>query len=123
MAVDPNLPGDCRKNQVRMIENIQVDVERIAAKAKRANLTLATVESCTAGALACALAEPAGAGETFQGGIVVYSWKAPSRKSARRQCLRRSGLQSASQTEAARGGITGTHTFRSHWSTPIGVPG
>jgi nicotinamide-nucleotide amidase len=78
MAVSPNCPGTAEKIQVRINEAIQVDVERIVAKAKRANLTLATVESCTAGALACALAEPAGAGETFQGGLVVYTKESKS---------------------------------------------
>ena len=41
--------------------------------AKSKKLTLLTVESCTAGALACALAEAEGAGEVLHGGFVVYS--------------------------------------------------
>ena len=49
------------------------EAQRLVGLARSKNLTLVTVESCTAGALACALAEAEGAGEVFHGGFVVYS--------------------------------------------------
>jgi PncC family amidohydrolase len=39
---------------------------------------VATVESCTAGALACLLADAEGAGDVFHGGFVVYTKAAKS---------------------------------------------
>jgi len=42
-------------------------------KARDRKLTLATAESCTAGALATLLADAPGAGGVFHGGFVVYS--------------------------------------------------
>ena len=39
---------------------------------------MATVESCTAGALACLLADAEGAGDVFHGGFVVYTKAAKS---------------------------------------------
>jgi nicotinamide-nucleotide amidase len=50
--------------------------ERAAAvlrKAKAANKTLATAESCTAGALAVLLADAPHAAQMFHGGFVVYT--------------------------------------------------
>jgi PncC family amidohydrolase len=41
--------------------------------AQQRKMTVITVESCTAGALACALAEAEGASDTLQGGFVVYT--------------------------------------------------
>jgi PncC family amidohydrolase len=53
--------------------DLKAEAERVVGLAKSKKLTLLTVESCTAGALACALAEAEGAGEVFHGGFVVYS--------------------------------------------------
>ena len=50
-------------------------VERLAEN----GLTLATAESCTGGALACAFAATPGSGEIFQGGFVCYSKRAKER--------------------------------------------
>jgi nicotinamide-nucleotide amidase len=41
--------------------------------AQQRKMTMITVESCTAGALACALAEAEGASGTLHGGFVVYT--------------------------------------------------
>ena len=56
-----------------MADDLQTDARRIMEMAKRRSLTLATAESCTAGALVHLLAEAPGAGETLHGGFVVYS--------------------------------------------------
>ena len=48
------------------MEDLKAEAERLVGLAKSKKLTLLTVESCTAGALACALAEAAG--EVFHGG-------------------------------------------------------
>jgi len=53
--------------------DLKAEAERVVGLAKSKKLTLLTVESCTAGALACALAEAEGAGEVLHGGFVVYS--------------------------------------------------
>ena len=54
-----------------------IPLEQRAAKvvelAKAAKVTLATAESCTAGALAMLLADAPGAAERFHGGFVVYT--------------------------------------------------
>lgn len=42
-------------------------------RAHERNLTLVTVESCTAGALACALSRADGASQVLHGGFVVYT--------------------------------------------------
>ena len=47
--------------------------ERTLGLAKSVGCTLATVESCTAGALAALLADAPGASECFHGGFVVYT--------------------------------------------------
>jgi len=47
--------------------------ERLLRGAQQRKLTLLTVESCTAGALACALAQVEGAAQTLHGGFVVYT--------------------------------------------------
>jgi PncC family amidohydrolase len=49
------------------------EVNRIAHLAQAAELTLVTVESCTAGALAHALSETEGASDFLHGGFVVYT--------------------------------------------------
>jgi PncC family amidohydrolase len=49
------------------------EVNRIARLAHTAKLTLVTVESCTAGALANALSEAEGASDFLHGGFVVYT--------------------------------------------------
>ncbi len=46
--------------------------------ARSRKITLVTVESCTAGALASAIAEAEGAGEVFHGGFVTYSKESKS---------------------------------------------
>jgi len=46
---------------------------KVIKQAKAAGVTLATVESCTAGALAVLLADAPEAGKQFQGGFVVYT--------------------------------------------------
>ena len=60
------------------MEDLKAEAERLVGLAKSKKLTLLTVESCTAGALACALAEAEGAGEVFHGGFVVYSKESKS---------------------------------------------
>jgi nicotinamide-nucleotide amidase len=47
--------------------------ERTLGLAKSVGCTLATVESCTAGALAALLADAPGASESLHGGFVVYT--------------------------------------------------
>jgi nicotinamide-nucleotide amidase len=47
--------------------------KRVLEAAKARNLTLATAESCTAGAIASALAASPPAGDLFHGGVVAYS--------------------------------------------------
>ena len=56
-----------------MTDDLRTDALRIMQLAKQRSLTLATAESCTAGALVHLLAEAPGAGETLHGGFVVYS--------------------------------------------------
>ena len=60
-----------------MTKSTQTDLEHRAADLIKAahehSLTLATAESCTAGALAHLLANAPGAGESFHGGFVVYT--------------------------------------------------
>jgi nicotinamide-nucleotide amidase len=60
------------------MEDLKAEAERLVGLAKSKKLTLITVESCTAGALACALAEAEGAGEVFHGGFVTYSKESKS---------------------------------------------
>lgn len=47
--------------------------QRLVARAINLNMTIATAESCTAGALAVTLADSKGGGIAFQGGFVVYT--------------------------------------------------
>lgn len=56
-----------------MADDLQTDALRIMEMAKQRSLTLATAESCTAGALVHLLAEAPGAADTLHGGFVVYS--------------------------------------------------
>ena len=46
---------------------------RILAAAKACNLTFATAESCTAGAIAFALSASSPAEDLFHGGVVAYT--------------------------------------------------
>ena len=52
---------------------LEAAAERTLGLAKSVGCTLATVESCTAGALAALLADAPGASERFHGGFVVYT--------------------------------------------------
>jgi nicotinamide-nucleotide amidase len=52
--------------------------ERVIRSAKSQGRSVATVESCAAGALAGLLAEAEGAGDAIHGGVVVYSKAAKS---------------------------------------------
>jgi nicotinamide-nucleotide amidase len=56
-----------------MSDDVEQCARRVLEAAQRRGLTLATAESCTAGALAALLADAPGAGECFHGGFVVYS--------------------------------------------------
>jgi nicotinamide-nucleotide amidase len=56
-----------------MEDDLEAAARRVIELAKQRSLTLATAESCTAGALVHFLAEAPGAGETLHGGFVVYS--------------------------------------------------
>lgn len=47
--------------------------QRAVSRALEHELTLVTVESCTAGALACALSRADGASQVLHGGLVVYT--------------------------------------------------
>jgi nicotinamide-nucleotide amidase len=58
------------------MDDLKVEAERVVGLAKTKKLTFLTVESCTAGALACALAEAEG--EVFHGGFVTYSKESKS---------------------------------------------
>jgi nicotinamide-nucleotide amidase len=53
--------------------DLEAAAERLVCLARQARLTLLTVESCTAGALACALSQAEGAAQTVHGGFVVYT--------------------------------------------------
>jgi nicotinamide-nucleotide amidase len=58
---------------MHVADDLQTDARRIMEMAKQRSLTLATAESCTAGALVYLLAEVPGAGDTLHGGFVVYT--------------------------------------------------
>jgi nicotinamide-nucleotide amidase len=58
---------------MHVADDLQTDARRIMEMAKKRSLTLATAESCTAGALVHLLAEVPGAGDTLHGGFVVYT--------------------------------------------------
>jgi PncC family amidohydrolase len=53
--------------------DLEAAAERLVRQAQQRKLTLLTVESCTAGALARALSEVEGAAQTLHGGFVVYT--------------------------------------------------
>jgi nicotinamide-nucleotide amidase len=57
---------------------LKESAERLVRSAKSQGRSVATVESCTAGALACLLADAEGAGDVFHGGFVVYTKAAKS---------------------------------------------
>ena len=52
---------------------VLAEAEQLVRRAKDASLTVLTVESCTAGALASALAAAEGASNVLHGGFVVYT--------------------------------------------------
>lgn len=52
--------------------------DRVVRSARSRGRTVATVESCTAGALACVLADAEGATDVFHGGFVAYTKTAKS---------------------------------------------
>ena len=56
-----------------MKRRLQAEAQKLVALAKERSLTLATAESCTAGALVHLLADVPGGGEVLHGGFVVYS--------------------------------------------------
>lgn len=56
-----------------MADDLRTQAFRIMQMANLRSLTVATAESCTAGALVHLLAEAPGAGEALHGGFVVYS--------------------------------------------------
>lgn len=58
---------------------VEALVCRIVRRLADEGLTLATAESCTGGALACALSATRGSGEIFPGGFVCYSKRAKER--------------------------------------------
>jgi nicotinamide-nucleotide amidase len=55
------------------MSELSAAVDHTMHLAQQRKMTVITVESCTAGALACALAEAEGASDTLQGGFVVYT--------------------------------------------------
>src|SRR5262245_35019510 len=56
-----------------MRRSLAKHAEAIIKEAQARHLTLATVESCTAGSLGLLLADAPGAGNVFHGGFIVYS--------------------------------------------------
>jgi nicotinamide-nucleotide amidase len=56
-----------------MSERSEVLAKRVVEAANAGGLSLATAESCTAGAIASALAAAPGAGNCVHGGVVAYS--------------------------------------------------
>jgi nicotinamide-nucleotide amidase len=74
--MDPKPPIKERAWTVRLLIAMH-DLRAVATQtmrlAQKRGLTLITVESCTAGALACALSEIEGAAETLHGSFVVYT--------------------------------------------------
>ena len=52
---------------------LQAASDRLVGLARQRKLTVVTVESCTAGALANVLSQAEGAAQTLQGGFVVYT--------------------------------------------------
>lgn len=68
-ALNEEAEGD----EGRAVDDLKAEAERLVGLAKSRKLTLLTVESCTAGALACALANAKGAGDVLHGGFVVYT--------------------------------------------------
>jgi hypothetical protein len=56
-----------------MPEALKEHSERIMRLARARRMTIATVESCTAGSLAQLLSQAEGASETLHGGFIVYT--------------------------------------------------
>jgi PncC family amidohydrolase len=61
-----------------MSESLKELADRVVRSARSRGRTVATVESCTAGALASLLAEGEGASDVLHGGFVVYTKAAKS---------------------------------------------
>jgi nicotinamide-nucleotide amidase len=61
------------RSGVLSMHNLENAATLTMRRAQTNGLTLITVESCTAGALSCALAEVEGASETLHGSFVVYT--------------------------------------------------
>src|SRR5688572_13704481 len=53
--------------------SLQGQAEQVVTLARNRHMSLATVESCTAGALVHLLSQAEGASETLHGGFVVYT--------------------------------------------------
>lgn len=56
-----------------MSDHLKARAEEIVALARRRRMTLATVESCTAGLLAHLLSKAEGASDVLHGGFIVYT--------------------------------------------------
>jgi len=56
-----------------MAEALKSRAQEIVKLARERKMTLATVESCTAGTLAHLLSQPEGASEVLHGGFIVYT--------------------------------------------------
>lgn len=73
----PSTPGEQNPRAVRsysdMLDNINDLSQRIMRLARERRVTVAAVESCTAGALAHLLSQAEGASDTLHGGFVVYT--------------------------------------------------
>jgi nicotinamide-nucleotide amidase len=59
--------------EIHAVEDLEASTHLVMEMAKQRSLTLATAESCTAGALVHLLAEAPGAGDLLHGGYVVYT--------------------------------------------------
>jgi nicotinamide-nucleotide amidase len=56
-----------------MTESLKAIAQRVVRLARERRMTLATVESCTAGSLAHLLSQTEGAGDALHGGFIVYT--------------------------------------------------
>ena len=69
-----------------MSEALKARVQEIVRLARERKMTLATVESCTAGTLAHLLSQGEGASDVLHGGFIVYT---KENKTAAVACRRR----------------------------------
>ena len=67
-----------QRHHVRVVSSLKELADRVVRSARSRGRCVATVESCTAGALACVLAEGEGASDVLHGGFVVYTKTAKS---------------------------------------------